>query len=106
MHKIVTMATVITACTMAHAQESTSEFEEPVLLTVGDAPLNAEDKMMYPSPALFDVDNDGQDELVIGTIYGEVFACKNSNHGVGDPEWEAPQAVKMVDGEALKLHNW
>ena len=92
------------------AQKSTSEagtqFEEPVALMVGDEVMNQNSKMKYPSPAVFDVDNDGKDELVIGTIFGGIYACENSNQNDGDPVWEAPVAVNSVDGEPLDLHNW
>ena len=91
-------------------QESTSEteaqFDEPVALKVGDEIMNQDSKMLYPSPAVFDVDNDGKDELVIGTIFGGIYACENSNQKDGDPVWEAPTAVNSVDGEPLDLHNW
>ena len=74
----------------AQGQDSKSRFEEPVFLKVGDSPMNEDGSMMYPSPAIFDVDNDGQDELVVGTIFGGVFACENENTGKGDPQWSEP----------------
>lgn len=90
----------------ANAQESTGQFEDPVFLQVGDAPMNEDGSMMYPSPALMDVDNDGDNELVIGTIFGQVFACENTGEDGQDPVWSAPTAVNTVNGEPLKLNNW
>lgn len=108
--RISLMLLMATSCAIATAQESTSEsatqFEDPVFLKVGDEIMNEDGKMMYPSPAMFDVDNDGQDELVIGTIFGGLFACENSNKEEGEPVWEAPTAVNSVDDEPLKLNNW
>ena len=63
--------------------QSSGQFEDPVLLQVGDEIMNQDGAMMYPSPAIFDVDNDGQNELVIGTIFGGLFACENSNPKAG-----------------------
>ncbi len=79
---------------------------EPELLMVGDEPLNEDGQMMHPSPAIFDVDNDGANELVIGTIFGGVYASENTNDETGDPVWTEPVVVNTADGEPLKLHNW
>ena len=94
------------AVTGLQAQETNSNFEDPVVLRIGDEPINAEGEMMYPSPVMFDVDNDGADELVIGTIFGGIYACENSNKEKGEPVWEAPVAVNSADGEPLNLNNW
>lgn len=88
------------------AQESQSKFDDPVFLQVDDAPMNEDGKMMYPSPVVFDIDNDGTNELVIGTIFGALLACENSNEGSGDPVWEAPVVVNTHDGEPIDLNNW
>ena len=93
-------------CSVINAQNSQTGFGEPELLYVGDKPLNADGGMMYPSPAIFDIDNDGQAELVIGTIFGAVYSCENANKGSGDPVWEAPVQVRTADKEPLELNNW
>ncbi|MFT7539609.1 MAG: DsbC/DsbD-like thiol-disulfide interchange protein, partial [Gammaproteobacteria bacterium] len=57
----------------AVADDATTEsslFEAPLMLFVDAAPLNSKAKQMYPSPGLFDIDNDGRDELIIGDIFG------------------------------------
>jgi len=61
---------------------------------------------MYPSPAIFDVDNDGQDELVIGTIFGRLVFSENTNASAGDPIWSEPEPIETTEGEPLKLNNW
>lgn len=104
--KMATVFLAIACCSAAIAQESNTNFDDPVFLKVGDAPMNAEGEMMYPSPVMFDVDNDGADELVIGTIFGGIYACENSNQGDGDPIWESPVAVNSAAGEPLRLNNW
>ena len=75
-------------------------------IMISDKALNKDGGMMYPSPAILDIDRDGQNELVIGTIFGGVFACENENTESGDPVWGKPQPVKTADGKPLKLNNW
>ncbi len=61
---------------------------------------------LYPSPALFDVDNDGVNELVLGDLWGKLVACENSNPGKGDPVWSKPEPIKSTNGEPLDMGNW
>ena len=68
--------------------------------------MNQSGKMSLPSPAIFDVDQDGKAELVIGTIRGDVFACETSNDDKGDTVWSAPASVKTEDGKPLRMSNW
>ena len=82
------------------------EFEAPVVLKAGDSVLNSNGKLRYPSPAIFDVDGDGKDELVIGTIFGELVACENENNSGGEPVWAEPIPIKSTDGKSLDLNNW
>lgn len=88
------------------AGEPEDKFEAPVCLKVGDDPINQTGRLMYPSPAIFDVDNDGQDELVIGTIFGRLVFSKNTNASAGDPVWSEPEPIETTEGEPLKLNNW
>lgn len=81
-------------------------FAEPIILKVGEELMNESGQIMYPSPAVFDIDNDGKDELVIGSIFGSVHACENENNGPGDPVWSAPKAVNTLNNEPLALNNW
>ncbi len=93
-------------CVPALAQEGESMFDAPVVLKVGDKPLNADGEIMYPSPAIFDIDNDGKDELVIGSIFGSVHACENESDSSGEPVWSEPKVVKTNKNEPLELNNW
>ena len=88
------------------AQTKLTSFAEPEILKVKEAPLNKDGKMRFLSPAIFDIDQDGQAELVIGTIGGDLFACENSNRSKGEPQWQSPKPVKTHDGKPIKLHNW
>ena len=95
-------------CSQTFAQDSQqkTEFEEPVVLMLGSEVLNVDNAMMYPSPAIFDVDSDGKDELVIGTIFGEIFACENEADDAEQPVWKALATVNDSAGEPLSLNNW
>ncbi|MCO6457768.1 MAG: hypothetical protein J5I93_20885 [Pirellulaceae bacterium] len=82
-------------------------FEAPVRLMVGDQPLNAQAAQMYPSPAMYDVDADGQMELVVGDIFGSLNVYENQNRtGQGDPVWSQHRTLKTARGEPIKVSNW
>ena len=86
---------------------SKSLFEDPVMLHVKDAPLNTEAKKMFPSPGIFDVDGDGQTELVIGDLMGGVGVYENTNTtGTGDPAWGPREDLKGIEGDAIETPNW
>lgn len=74
---------------------------------VGDEPLNTTAKQMYPSPAIYDVDNDGKVELIVGDIFGSLNIYENENDtGKGDPVWSRHAPLKTAAGKAIKVSNW
>ena len=79
-------------------------FEAPIMLMAGGEPMEA--GYSYPSPAIFDVDNDGQDEMVLGEIMGTLSVCDNENKSSGDPQWSSAAPLLAADGEPLQLNNW
>ncbi len=82
-------------------------FLAPVMLKVGDKPLNVAADQMYPSPAIYDVDNDGKDELVVGDIFGSLNIYENAAEwGQGDPVWEEHRPLESADGEPIRVSNW
>jgi len=87
--------------------QTTGQFEAPVMLRAGDKPFNDVDFMMFPSPAVFDIDQDDVDELVIGSLFGYIFVCEKSSIDlVGEPVWAMPVQVNAADGKPLRLNNW
>ncbi len=81
--------------------------EAPVRLMVGKEALNVAAKQMYPSPAFYDIDGDGQMELIVGDIFGTLNVYENKNNsGKGDPVWAKHKALRSVDGEKIKVSNW
>ena len=80
-------------------------FEAPARLTVKGKPLNSFAKKLYPSPAIFDIDNDGQDELVVGDIFGSLNIYESTD-SKDDLTWQAHRSLKNSDGKAIKVNNW
>ena len=78
-------------------------FEAPIQLPAVGQPIQSE--FGYISPAIFDIDRDGKDELVIGDILGELRFCENRG-SVEDPEWTQPQPVVDLNNEPIRLNNW
>ena len=85
---------------------SNQHFGSATRLMVGEKPLNTGARQMYPSPAMFDVDGDGQDELIVGDIFGSLNVYENENEGSGDPVWSEFKPLKSADGEKIKVSNW
>lgn len=82
-------------------------FEAPIRLMVSSQPLNTAAAQMYPSPAMFDVDNDGKVELIVGDIFGSINVYENTNNtGKGDPIWSKFRPLKTANGEKIKVSNW
>ena len=81
-------------------------FEAPVRLTVDGKPLQ-QSSDRFPSPAIYDIDNDGDNELIIGGLRGKVEVFENSSRSTkGDPIWEAGELLEDSDGKSIRLTNW
>lgn len=74
-------------------------FKAPVQLMAGDAALGK--RKMFPSPAAFDVDGDGTQDLVVGGLTGRVTWSRRTADGLGP---EAP--MERTDGKQLSFNNW
>ena len=81
-------------------------FEAPFRLKVGDQLLNNDARQMYPSPAMLDIDQDGQLELVVGDIFGSLNVYKNLSDAKSDPVWSSHIPLKLSDGVKVKVSNW
>ena len=81
-------------------------FEAPVRLKVGEQYLNNAARQMYPSPAMFDIDRDGQLELVVGDIFGSLNVYENLSDEKLDPVWSSHIPLKLNDGAKVKVSNW
>ena len=82
-------------------------FEAHVRLTVNDLPLNADKAVMNISPTLYDVDGDGNPELITGGVSGELGIHKSEDVSRdGDLTWGPRQVFEDASGEAITLTNW
>ena len=89
------------------SSRSNTTFERPVQLMVRGKPLNSRAKQRFPSPALFDVDGDGQAELITGSLMGSVRVYENSSPSeTGDPVWAPSTPLKDADGKSIRTSNW
>ena len=77
------------------------EFAAPIRLLAGEQPLGG--KLLYPSPRLYDIDQDGESELVVADLMGRVQVAEK----VGDDPatWSALEPF-ISCGQPLKFHNW
>lgn len=86
---------------------NSKRFDAPEMIMVDQLPLNSKAKQMYPSPVMFDVDNDNRAELVVGDIFGSLNVYENQNESAtGDPVWSKHVRLQSTDGEPIKVSNW
>lgn len=81
-------------------------FAAPVVIDAGGAPINGNDKILYPSPVLLDIDADGTRELVIGDLWGNLFVHERVATEDGSIVWSAAENLKHADGSNVQLPNW
>lgn len=77
-----------------------AKFATPERLKANGKFVNEVEKTLYPSPVLFDIDGDGQRELVVGDLFGYLWVHEKSGSSWG------PSKKLQADGKALKLPNW
>ena len=81
--------------------------DQPIRIRLNDAPLNSAAKKSFPSPAIFDADGDGSEDLVIGDLMGGVGVYANLNtSGVGDPVWSSRKDLSDATGNPVTTPNW
>lgn len=78
------------------------DFAAPELITAGDTTF---EKIIYPTPVLQDIDLDGDRELVIGDLIGNLWSCDPLSAGE-DAGWARMEAVTAANGKPIKLNNW
>lgn len=98
---IVLSTTIALTALMAPAPfgDEGAAFDAPVELTGGGEQFS---KMVYPTPILYDIDQDDVRELVIGDLFGRMFSCEPGENALA---WDAKQNLTS-EGKPLKLNNW
>jgi hypothetical protein len=104
MRCLVLLGAILIAAVPIAAQEGKSLFEDPVRLTVEGRPLNQEEKLLYPTPVLLDIDADGQNELVVGDLWGQLWIHEKGKNR-DQLAWE-PAKKLQANGKDLKVPNW
>ena len=111
----VVLASAIGVCFFAISSENSSEsgpnnsntLDHPIRISANGVPLNSEEEKRFPSPAVFDVDGDGSNELIIGDLMGGVGVYTNLNtSGAGAPVWSARKTLDDSQGNAIITSNW
>ena len=77
------------------------KFEAPVELLADGESIKGTG---YPSPTLYDIDNDGRSELIVGDIMGNIFTCNKSSES-SVSKWDEMENLE-ANGKPVKLNNW
>jgi hypothetical protein len=76
-------------------------FAPPVQLTAGGERHTG---ILYPSPTLYDTDDDGHPELLIGEIFGTI-TVSHKDADAASTDWLAAEPME-AEGKPIKLNNW
>ncbi|MAG58102.1 MAG: hypothetical protein CMJ83_17590 [Planctomycetes bacterium] len=83
------------------AQDGQARFAAPKRIQAGDAFMG--EGRLYPSPALHDVNGDGQQDIVVGDLFGRVTVAQGSKSAA---TFGPDKPLNDRDGKPLKFHNW
>jgi hypothetical protein len=101
-------ATALALTTGLLAQDAsptdTPRFGAPVRLHAGDALLGA--GRLYPSPAVHDVDRDGELDVVLGDLTGRVTFARRIARDDGTFALAGEDRVLGADGKPVDFNNW
>lgn len=61
------------------------------------------EKVIYPSPTLYDIDGDGARELIVGDLRGAITVAEPTD---GIASFGAPRRLESANGKVLDLNNW
>lgn len=94
---------ILTPSVQSQDNDTQIAFAPPVRITAGDGYLG--EKRLYPSPAVFDIDQDGKLDVVIADLWGKITVAQRL---VGDDSLKLGPEKKLigVDGKQLNFGNW
>ena len=93
---------VLTTMTAAGMPDDTVEFEKLLEITAGGRTFR---DTLYPSPALYDLNGDGQNELIVGDLGGYLWKASRESGDISSG-WGWAANIKTRDGQKLKFNNW
>jgi len=99
---LITTAALLCLTSQQPELQAPAQFSPPIRLMSEDKPLGK--GKLYPSPRLYDIDRDGQAEMVIGDLPGRVTVAEKVA-GAGPAHW-GPLEPFMSGKRALKFRNW
>lgn len=77
------------------------KFESPVELLADGKAIKGTG---YPSPTLYDIDRDGNLDLVVGDIMGNILVSQKSSAS-SLTKWDETKNLEC-NGEPIRLKNW
>lgn len=74
----------------------------PMLVKAGGEPID--DKIPYAGPTIYDLDQDGKNDLIVGTFKGHFKFYKNTGTNAA-PKYDGFEYI-MAEGEKAEIRNW
>ncbi len=97
-----TLVTLTAMAAVAGMPGDTAEFEAPIEVTAGGETFVG---TLYPTPALFDLNGDGENELIVGDLIGYLQVANRESGDIA-AGWGKATKMKTADGKELKFDNW
>ena len=104
MRIFLTLTTAFTVTLTALADPPKAMFDPPVRLMSEGVPINQKERLMYPSPALLDLDGNNQKVLVVGDLWGKLRVYQPAGKR-GDLTWGKGTNLQ-ANGKDLVVPNW
>jgi hypothetical protein len=96
-----TLAALLSTPLLIASAATASDFEPPEQVTTAGKSF---EKIIYPTPVLFDADGDEERELIVGDLMGNVWVCEADGASAGTA-WTEAENLKTGE-KPLKLNNW
>ena len=101
---LVRVPIVMILVVVSFAQEPPAKFARAEMLSSDGQPVNARERMPFPSPVLIDLNGDGKRELILGDLWGRIWIHDNVARE-GGVAW-GPSRKLQLNGKDLKVPNW